>query len=232
MRAVRLADLRELLQGPAFAAWWTDWQRACASERDARARRDDLLAQSELMALRSELARRAAADASARAGAAEAARPRRARAASLERALLSAERGLAARRLRREAARSLQEAKERRARATRLAAEAGAAAGEAREAEARQAALLATARETLGCAAGTAFLYWRREDDERAALAVALADDPDADGGAVKALAIYTVRPARGGALLAPARDAAGRLADGGDRCIDATRLDRRRASR
>jgi hypothetical protein len=71
MRAVRLGELRELLQGSAFAAWWGEWQAADASARDARARRDDLSSQAELMALRSELAQRAAVDAFSRGGEAE-----------------------------------------------------------------------------------------------------------------------------------------------------------------
>jgi hypothetical protein len=230
MRPARLADLRELLQGPAFAAWWTEWQRACAAHGEARARRDDLLAQSELMALRSDLARRAAAEASARAAEAEAARPRRVRAESLERAVLGAERAVAARRLRRDAERSLEEARERRARARRLAAEAGAAGREAAEAEARQARLLAAARASLGCAAGGAFLYWRDAEDERAALAVALADEPGAPGLEVTALQIYAVRPERGPAALEPAGDGPRRAERSA--CAEATRTDRRRACR
>src|SRR6266542_4429533 len=68
MRSMRLGELRELLQGSAFAAWWADWQRATAAVRELRARHDDLRSQSELMALRSELAQRAAVDAFSRSG--------------------------------------------------------------------------------------------------------------------------------------------------------------------
>ncbi len=71
MKSVRLGELRELLQSAAFGAWWTDWQRAVAAVREARARHEDLRSQSELMALRSELAQRAAIDAFSRAGDAE-----------------------------------------------------------------------------------------------------------------------------------------------------------------
>jgi hypothetical protein len=71
MKPVRLGELRELLQDAAFGAWWTEWQRAAAAVRDARARHEDLVAQSELMAHRSELAQRAGVDAFSRAGAAE-----------------------------------------------------------------------------------------------------------------------------------------------------------------
>jgi chromosome segregation ATPase len=71
MRAVRLGDLRELLESTDFAAWWTEWQRASAALREARDRREDLLAQAELMAARMDLAQRAAADAFSRSGEAE-----------------------------------------------------------------------------------------------------------------------------------------------------------------
>jgi hypothetical protein len=68
MKAVRLGDLRELLESTAFGAWWTDWQRATSTVRDARLRHEDLVAQSELMALRSEIAQRAGVDAFSRSG--------------------------------------------------------------------------------------------------------------------------------------------------------------------
>jgi hypothetical protein len=71
MAAVHLAELRELLQGTAFSAWWTDHARAVATHRDAVARHADLLAQSELMEHRAELAQRAAIDAFGGAGVAE-----------------------------------------------------------------------------------------------------------------------------------------------------------------
>jgi hypothetical protein len=68
MKSVRLEDLRVLLESAAFAAWWSDWQRASAALLDARLRHEDLLAQSELMALRSEIAQRAAVDTFSRSG--------------------------------------------------------------------------------------------------------------------------------------------------------------------
>jgi hypothetical protein len=71
MRSLRLGELRELLEGSAFAAWWTDWQRAVSTVRDARARHEDLLSHSELMTVRSELAQRAAVDAFSRSGEAD-----------------------------------------------------------------------------------------------------------------------------------------------------------------
>jgi hypothetical protein len=169
------------------------------------------------MAHRSERVRRAAQDTLARAAAAEEERPRRtarrdpmAGAKGLERSLQRAERALVAGRIRRGVERLLAEAEERRARANQLAADAADAARTVRQAEARQAALLAATRAQLGCAAGTSFLYWRREGDERSAFAVALADDPDGANIEVKALGIYTVGPERGVALLEPARDACG----------------------
>jgi hypothetical protein len=68
VKSLRLGDLRELLQGPAFAAWWTEHGRAVAEVREARTRHADLSTQSEMMAVRSELAQRAAIDAFTRAG--------------------------------------------------------------------------------------------------------------------------------------------------------------------
>jgi hypothetical protein len=213
MRSLRLADVRELLHGQPFAAWWSKWQHATGGVREARARRQDLLSQSGLMTVRSELAERAATDASSRAGDAEAAG-----AGSFERWLLGAEHALVARRTKREAERLFQEAEERRSRAKKLAAEAEQAARELRDAERRQTALLAAARETLGCVPGTSFLYWRHGDDARAAFAVALADDPDGANIEVKALEIYTVRRQRGVPLLEPARDdGLGATTDEGD---------------
>lgn len=71
MKSVRLGDLRELLQSSAFSAWWTEYARATAALRDARQRHEDLVAQSELMSVRSELAQRAAIEVFSRAGDAE-----------------------------------------------------------------------------------------------------------------------------------------------------------------
>jgi hypothetical protein len=68
MKAVRLGELRELLESAAFSAWWTDWQHATTARNDARVRHEDLVAQSELMALRSELVQRAAVEAFSRSG--------------------------------------------------------------------------------------------------------------------------------------------------------------------
>jgi hypothetical protein len=324
MKPVRLGELRELLQDAAFAAWWTEWQRAGAAERDARARHDDLVSQSELMTLRSELAQRAGVEAFSRAGDAEdegtrhgaeaqerenralelvgeyeeqrfrtsdlwvrlggaekgleerreargkgkqdaargraetavrdaerhhqqlaeeyaAADRKRAKlweevesawAASFERSLLGAERGLVARRVRGEAERLFEEAEERRARAKQLAAEAVEAARELREAQARQAALLARARESFGCVAGTAFLYWRHKDEKRSAFAVALADDPDGANLEVRALAIYLVGRERGVAFLEPARDGLAPRAEEADRRFEEYFLGPRKGAR
>jgi phosphoglycolate phosphatase-like HAD superfamily hydrolase len=71
MRSLRLAELRELVQGAAFSAWWADWSQAVAALAEARARHEDLLAQAEMMSVRSELAQRAAVEAFSRAGEAE-----------------------------------------------------------------------------------------------------------------------------------------------------------------
>jgi chromosome segregation ATPase len=322
MKPVRLGELRELLQDAAFAAWWTEWQRAGAAQREARARHDDLRAQAELMTLKSELAQRAGVEAFSRAGEAEdegtrfgaeaqerenralglvgeyeeqrfrtsdlwvrlggaekgvedrrearakarhdrnrvdtalrdaerqhqllseeyaAADRKRAKlwdevegawAASFERSLLAAERGLVARRVRREAERLFEEAEERRTRAKQLGAEAVEAARELREAQARQGALLARARERFGCVAGSAFLYFRHKDDKRSAFAVALADDPEGTNLEVRALAIYLVGRHRGVAVLEPARDGLVPSADEGDRRFEEYFLGPRKGAR
>jgi hypothetical protein len=68
MKPVRLGDLRELLQGAAFADWWTEYARAVVQLRDARTRCDDLVSQAETMAFRSELVQRTAIEALSRTG--------------------------------------------------------------------------------------------------------------------------------------------------------------------
>jgi hypothetical protein len=69
--ALRLSELRDLLQSPAFAAWWSEFARVAAASREAAARREDLVDQAGHMELRAELAARGAAAALARAGASE-----------------------------------------------------------------------------------------------------------------------------------------------------------------
>lgn len=71
MKALRLGELRELLQSQPFAAWWSDFQRAVAAAREARLHDEDLVAQAQLMELRAELAQRAAADVFSAAGESE-----------------------------------------------------------------------------------------------------------------------------------------------------------------
>jgi hypothetical protein len=68
MKAVRLSELRELLESAAFGAWWAEWQRAATARDEAAARHDDLVAQGELMALRSEIVQRAGLEAFSRSG--------------------------------------------------------------------------------------------------------------------------------------------------------------------
>jgi hypothetical protein len=76
MKALRLAELREILQGAPFAAWWGDHGRASAELAQAAERRHDLVSQAELMELRSELVQRTAMDAFSDAGTAEEAQAR------------------------------------------------------------------------------------------------------------------------------------------------------------
>jgi hypothetical protein len=153
-------------------------------------------------------------------------------AASFERALLVAEHGAAARRIRREAERLFEEAEERRSRAKQLAAEAETAGRDRAEAERRRVALLADARATFGCAAGDRFLYWRHADDKHAAYAVALADDPEGANIEVKALGVYTVGRQRGVAFLEPAREGLGLPAVEDDRRFDEYFLGPRKGAR
>jgi hypothetical protein len=71
VKALRLSELRELLQGQPFAGWWADFQRAVTAAREARLHDEDLVAQAQLMELRSELAQRAAVDVFTAAGESE-----------------------------------------------------------------------------------------------------------------------------------------------------------------
>ncbi|MFO0582933.1 MAG: hypothetical protein U0229_11715 [Anaeromyxobacter sp.] len=71
MKAVRLSEVKELLSAQAFAAWWAEYGRGVAALKEARLRHEDLVAQAEMMELRSELAQRAAIDAFSRSGEAE-----------------------------------------------------------------------------------------------------------------------------------------------------------------
>ena len=148
---------------------------------------------------------------------------------SFERSLLSAERTVRSGRIRREAERLFKEAEERRARARQLRAEADGAGRELAEAAARRTALLAEAGGRFECAAGDAFLYWRHQDDKRAAYAVALADDAQGANLDVKALAVYTVGRPRGVAFLEPAREGLALTVDEGDRRFEEYLLGPRR---
>jgi hypothetical protein len=76
MKVVRLSELQEILQGAPFAAWLAELNRANTELRHAAERHQDLLAQAELMELRSELVQRAAMDAFSDAGGAEEAQAR------------------------------------------------------------------------------------------------------------------------------------------------------------
>lgn len=71
MKALSLSELRDLLQGATFAAWWGELSRAHVELREAGARHRELLSQAELMELRAELVQRTAMDAFSDAGVAE-----------------------------------------------------------------------------------------------------------------------------------------------------------------
>lgn len=137
---------------------------------------------------------------------------------SFERSLLAHEDADHSRRVRREAERLFKEAEERRTRARQLRADADASAKEHEAAEQRLDQLLGRASDEFACAAGRRFLYWRRPDDKRSALAVALASDREGFNIEVKALEIYAVGPQRGAAFLEPARDGLVRTVEEGDR--------------
>jgi hypothetical protein len=71
MKALRLGELKEVLQASGFTGWWADFSRAGAELTEATDRRQDLLSQAELMELRSELVQRSAMDAFSDGGEAE-----------------------------------------------------------------------------------------------------------------------------------------------------------------
>jgi hypothetical protein len=62
VKALRLRELQELLQGQPFAAWWAEFLKSVTTARDARLHDEELVAQAQLMELRAELAQRAAVD--------------------------------------------------------------------------------------------------------------------------------------------------------------------------
>jgi hypothetical protein len=71
MRAVPLRELRELLEAPPFASWWSELCSALAAEREAHGRHDQLAAQHRLAELEAEAAQRVAIDTFSEAGHAE-----------------------------------------------------------------------------------------------------------------------------------------------------------------
>lgn len=71
MRAVSLRELRELLQGQPFLAWWKEYEAASRSEGEARARQEHLAEGLRLGELEAEGGQRRAIDAFSEAGAAE-----------------------------------------------------------------------------------------------------------------------------------------------------------------
>jgi hypothetical protein len=124
---------------------------------------------------------------------------------SLELALLVAERTADARRRHREAERLFREAEERKGRVRQLEGERDRARRDRDEAARALAAVLAGARARFGCIPGERFLYFARSANASNAWAVALADDADAPGGPVRALAVYGVDREHGVLCLAPA---------------------------
>lgn len=68
MKAKRLSELKDLLAAGGFTAWWSEYQKSVSAEKDAQARYDELLTQSNLMDFRAELAQKNAIDTLYRAG--------------------------------------------------------------------------------------------------------------------------------------------------------------------
>jgi hypothetical protein len=71
MRALRLGEVKELLKSQAFQAWWAEHGQLFSALKDVLVRYEEVLAQAEMMELRSELSQRAAIDAFSRSGEAE-----------------------------------------------------------------------------------------------------------------------------------------------------------------
>ena len=328
MRAIRLSELRDLLQGGPFTAWWADHAAAVAAEREATARRAERAEAFRLAELAADAAQREAMDCFSLAGeeedeaaraAAEAqshenhalarvasfeeqrfrtsdlwyrlgaaertvevrrealaavvgdgekAKAQRAHAEaaletaerqlralendylaegrkrdvlwndveaawgrSFERALLGAEHADRARQVRKDAERRFRETEEQRLRVRQLRDAADAAERALAEAVRRRGLLRSTAAERFGCAAGEAFLYWRHQDDQQAAWAVALVEDATRWNLPAKALEVFTVGRVRGVALLEPAREGLPLSLDRGDRRFDDYFLGPRRAA-
>jgi hypothetical protein len=137
---------------------------------------------------------------------------------TFELTLLMAERRSEGPRLRRESERLFKEAEERKQRGKQLRQEADAAAAEHQKADDRRAALLAQAGQRFDCVAGERFLYWRQNERDRSAFAVALCDDAETYNIDIKSLAIYSVSRQRGVGFLELARDGVVATEQEGDR--------------
>jgi hypothetical protein len=329
MRAVPLKELRELLQGAPFTAWWAAYGAALQAERDTAASHAQAIGRQRLADLEAEAAQRQAIDTFSEAGEAEEVAARvageaqaqevraleqvgrfeeqrfrtsdlwyrlggaertvevrreglarvagtgldaeKARAQaesalrlaerqqrslqddyeaedrkrsrlwdeveaawerSFERSLLAAEHATRSRRIIREAERLFHEAEEKRGAARQVRDEADQLARALAEAGRRRTGLLDDARERFGCVAGESFLYWRHPDDQHAAWAVALREDPGGWNLPVKGLEVYTVNRARGVAFLEPAREGLPLSVDHGDRRFEDYFLGPRRGTR
>lgn len=97
-------------------------------------------------------------------------------------------------------------AEERKQKAKALRAETDALAKEVEATKARLSALFEQAKEQLGCASGSDFLFFRHKDDQRLAWAVGLVSDEASYNVEVQPLHLYQVDRARGVAFLEPAR--------------------------
>jgi len=137
---------------------------------------------------------------------------------TFELTLLMAERRSEGPRLRRESERLFKEAEDRKQRAKQLRQEADAAAAEHQKVVGRRAVLLAQAGQRFDCVAGERFLYWRQNEKDRSAFALALCDDAETYNVEITSLAIYSVSRQRGVGFLELARDGMVATEEEGDR--------------
>jgi hypothetical protein len=137
---------------------------------------------------------------------------------TFELTLLMAERRSEGPRLRRESERLFKEAEERKQRGKQLRQEADAASAEHQKVVSRRALLLAQAGQRFDCVAGERFLYWRQNEKDRSAFALALCDDAETYNVEITSLAIYSVSRQRGVGFLELARDGMVATEQEGDR--------------
>lgn len=126
---------------------------------------------------------------------------------SAEVGLLVSEQRVRGKRIRKEAESLFALAEQRKQRSRDLRTEADQASRAVGESESRIQVLLEQARTRFGCAPGQDFLYFRNQDNQKAALCISLATDRESFNLEVVPLAIYSVDRQRGVGFLEPARE-------------------------